>query len=52
MAALFPLGVVVATPATLELLEEHGTDPSELLVRPVSDDWGDLCGVRPRYAKY
>jgi hypothetical protein len=39
---LFPLGVVVATPGALKLLEEHGTDPGELLARHASGDWGDL----------
>lgn len=38
---LFPVGVVVATPAALGLLE---ADPGELLGRHQSgDDWGDLC---------
>jgi hypothetical protein len=43
MAALFPLGVVMATPAALSLLYEHDTDPTELLDRHQSGDWGDLC---------
>ncbi len=44
VGSLFPVGVVMATPAALGLLEEHGTDPGELLGRHQSgDDWGDLC---------
>jgi hypothetical protein len=43
MAALFPLGFVVATPAALALLEEYSIDPGELLARHQSGDWGDLC---------
>ena len=39
---LFPLGVVVATPAALELLEEQGMELDELLVRYVSGNWGKL----------
>jgi hypothetical protein len=39
---LFPLGVVVATPATIELLEKQGMDPEQLLTRHVSDDWEEL----------
>jgi hypothetical protein len=33
---------VVATPAALELLEEHGADHGELLDRHQSGNWGDL----------
>lgn len=40
---LFPLGRVVATPGALKLLEESQVDPSLLLNRHVSGDWGDLC---------
>ncbi len=39
---LFPLGVVVATPMALRLLEEHGIDPTKLLARHQSGDWGDV----------
>jgi hypothetical protein len=42
MGPLFPLGTVVATPAALGLLQEHGTEPGELLARHRSGDWGDL----------
>ena len=43
VAALFSLGVMVATPAALRLLEEHGIDPGNLLARHQSGDWGE-CG--------
>ena len=39
----FTLGQVVATPAALALLEQHGKTPSEFLDRHASCDWGDLC---------
>ncbi len=42
MAALFPLGRVVATPGALELLEATGADPLRLLQRHVSGDWGEV----------
>ena len=42
MSALFPLGAVVATPGALDLLEEAGIDPSELLARHQAGDWGKL----------
>lgn len=38
----FALGHVVATPAALELLSQHGTNPANLLERHVTGDWGDL----------
>jgi hypothetical protein len=40
--ALFDLGAVVATPGALEILEEAGIDPSELLARHQGGDWGEL----------
>lgn len=43
MGALFSLGVVVATPAALGLLDSFGVDPSDLLARHQAGDWGD-CG--------
>lgn len=43
MATLFFLGVVVATPGTLELLALHKVDPGSLVRRHHSGDWGDLC---------
>ncbi len=39
---LFRAGVVVATPAALEALEEANEDPSVYLNRHLSGDWGDL----------
>ena len=42
MAALFPLGRVVATPRALAVLEETGTDALGLLRRHASGDWGEV----------
>jgi hypothetical protein len=42
MAALFPLGRVVATPGALEVLAHAGTDPAELLGRHQAGDWGEV----------
>ena len=39
---LFSPGVVVATPAALEALEEAKEEPSAYLRRHLSGDWGDL----------
>lgn len=41
-APLFPLGRVVATPASLNALAIAGQDPGELLERHQSSDWGDV----------
>ncbi len=41
--ALFWLGQVVATPAALETLHEHGVEPATLLTRHASGDWGDVA---------
>jgi hypothetical protein len=38
----FPPGRVVATPATLVLLERYGKSFTEYLDRHLSGDWGDL----------
>jgi hypothetical protein len=48
MRALFDLGRVVATPGALEILEEAGIDPSELLARHQGGDWGVIpaCDAR------
>lgn len=40
-SALFPLGMLVATPGALELLEEAGKNPAEFFSRHVSGDWGE-----------
>ena len=37
-----PLGHVVATPAALDLVREHGLDVVALLHRHRSGDWGDV----------
>ncbi len=42
MAALFPLGRLVATPGALALLAETGENPTALLARHVSGDWGEV----------
>jgi hypothetical protein len=48
MAALFPLGRVVATPGALEILEETGADALGLLRRHAVGDWGEVpaCDAR------
>lgn len=39
----FSLGRVVATPAALELLGQHGKTPHEFIQRHLFCDWGDVC---------
>lgn len=39
----FSLGRLVATPAALELLDQHGKTPHEFIQRHLSGDWGDVC---------
>ena len=39
---LFSLGVVVATPGALALLQKHGVSAATLLRRHQCGDWGDL----------
>ena len=39
----FSPGQIVATPAALELLDQHGVSPDTLLRRHLSADWGTLC---------
>ncbi len=41
--ALFPLGQVVSTPGAIQALMEEGTGITNLLIRHVTGDWGDLC---------
>jgi hypothetical protein len=41
-APLFDLGRVVATPGALEVLAATETNPTELLERHVSGDWGEV----------
>jgi hypothetical protein len=38
----FALGQVVATPAALTLLAEHGQDARKFLSRHACGDWGDI----------
>lgn len=40
--ARFPLGQLAATPAVLELLEQHHVSLFDLLARHASGDWGDV----------
>lgn len=42
MAALFPLGRIMATPGALSLLAATYTDPAELLARHQGGDWGEI----------
>ena len=39
---LFPLGQIVATPGAIKTMQEADQDPTELLGRHVTGDWGDL----------
>ena len=41
--ALFSLGHVVATPAALALVREHGVSVPELLHRHLTGDWQEMC---------
>ena len=41
--ALFSLGSVVATPAALRLIEQHGASVPKLLNRHQTGDWQELC---------
>jgi len=43
MKILFSLGLVVATPAALDEMEQARQSPAELLNRHKTGDWGDLC---------
>jgi hypothetical protein len=38
----FELGRIVATPSALEVLEQQGVSPLDLLQRHSRGDWGDL----------
>jgi hypothetical protein len=42
MNILFPLGHLVATPRALEIMQAAGIDPSSLLARHATGDWGDV----------
>ncbi|WP_445370073.1 hypothetical protein ACH518_00235 (plasmid) [Methylomonas sp. HW2-6] len=39
----FPLGITVATPGAVVLLQKTLLDPGHLLSRHACGDWGDLC---------
>ena len=43
LGPLFRPGAVVATPAALATMEEHGTNAEVLLRRHLKGDWGNLC---------
>jgi len=38
----FALGQIVGTPGAIEAMEQAGQDPTELLTRHVTGDWGEL----------
>jgi len=40
---LFPLGLIVATPGALDLLDRTGTNANALLRRHGRGDWGAVC---------
>jgi hypothetical protein len=48
----FALGLVLATPAALELLGSVEVSPSELLEMHVSGDWGDVPSEDARENEY
>lgn len=39
---MFTLGRVVATPGAIEFMNQHNINPSELIYRHNTCDWGDL----------
>jgi hypothetical protein len=39
---LFPLGQIVATPGALKVLNDFDVDPTSLIQRHNSGDWGDV----------
>ena len=45
---LFPLGLVVATPGALDLLDRTGTNAYSLLRRHSRGDWGVVCAADAR----
>ncbi len=48
MSGLFDLGRVVATPGAIEVLEQQGVSPPDLLQRHESGDWGEVCKADAR----
>lgn len=41
----FAAGQLVATPAALALLDQHGVSPETILHRHLSADWGSVCSA-------
>jgi hypothetical protein len=48
MRAPLPLGQVIATPGTLNLLSEMGEDPFSYIARHAAGDWGEICAFDRR----
>ncbi len=44
----FELGACVATPSALEVLDQQGVSPLDLLRRHVGGDWGEVCKADAR----
>ncbi len=44
---LFDPGQIVATPAALALLTNHGVSPTDLITRHLSGDFGDVGMLGP-----
>jgi hypothetical protein len=42
LRALFALGQIVSTPGAIRAVADEGCEPSDLLSRHASGDWGDL----------
>jgi hypothetical protein len=42
LKALFPLGLIVSTPGAIQALTDEGCGTTDLLVRHVSGDWGEV----------
>jgi hypothetical protein len=48
MSGVYPLGACVATPSALEVLEQRGVSPLDLLKRQQSGDLGEVCKADAR----
>jgi len=48
MSGLVELGRVVATPSALEVLDQQGASPLDLLQRHESGDWSEVCAADAR----
>jgi hypothetical protein len=44
----FELGRVLGTPSALEVLDQQGVSPVDLLQRHQSGDWGEVCKADAR----